>query len=186
MTTSGPPPPVSSGALAGVLTAFAAGAGVCVAVGVYGAVHDGTGVAIEVAPFSSFLTFKVWLTTVVGALAILQVVSAAMVYGGLPGNGRLAGVVHRWSGRIAVLISVPVAAHCLYAFGFQYGSARGLVHSVLGTFLYGVFTTKMLVLTRDDSPGWVLPVVGGGLFAAIAGLWLTSSLWFFTSVGVTL
>ena len=32
-------------------------------------------------------------------------------------------------------------------------------------------------------PGWALPVVGGLLFACLVGLWLTSSLWFFTNVG---
>jgi hypothetical protein len=30
-------------------------------------------------------------------------------------------------------------------------------------------------------PGWLLPVVGGLTFAALIGVWLTSSLWFMTS-----
>ena len=33
-------------------------------------------------------------------------------------------------------------------------------------------------------PGWALPVFGGLVFTALVGLWLTSSLWFFTTVGV--
>ncbi|GAA3307060.1 DUF6529 family protein [Nonomuraea dietziae] len=53
-----------------------------------------------------------------------------------------------------------------------------LVHSLLGCFFYGVFTAKMLALPRKGLPGWTLPLLGGGLFAALVGLWLTSSLWF--------
>jgi hypothetical protein len=44
---------------------------------------------------------------------------------------------------------------------------------------------KMLVLTRRGVPGWVLPLVGGSAFTALVGIWLTSSLWFFTSRGLT-
>jgi hypothetical protein len=33
-------------------------------------------------------------------------------------------------------------------------------------------------------PGWVLPIAGGLLFAALLGVWHTSALWFFRTVGV--
>jgi hypothetical protein len=33
-------------------------------------------------------------------------------------------------------------------------------------------------------PGWALPLAGGLAFSAVVGLWMTSSLWFFTTVGV--
>ena len=42
----------------------------------------------------------------------------------------------------------------------------------------------MLVLTKRGMAGRVLPLVGGVVFAGLAMLWLTSSLWFFTTVGV--
>ena len=54
--------------------------------------------------------------------------------------------VHRWSGRIAILLTVPVIIHCVYALGFQTYSARVLAHSVLGCFFYGAFVAKMLSL----------------------------------------
>jgi Family of unknown function (DUF6529) len=60
-----------------------------------------------------------------------------------------------------------------------------LIHSVLGCFFYGVFVVKMLLLRKENLPGWVLPVVGGGVLAGLVGLWLSSSLWFFTTFGVT-
>ena len=60
------------------------------------------------------------------------------------------------------------------------------MHSLLGCVLYGAFVVKMLVLTRRDRPRWIVPVVGGVLFAAVVGLWLTSSLWVFTTTGLHL
>ncbi len=109
------------------------------------------------------------------------------MYGRLPGitAPRWTGTLHRWSGRIAVLLTLPVVTHCLYALGFQYGEPRVLVHSVLGCLFYGVFVAKMLVLTRRESPRWSLPVLGSLVFTALVGLWLTSSVWFFTTSGLT-
>jgi Family of unknown function (DUF6529) len=159
------------------------GAAVAVALGVYGRLHDPTGVAVNVAGFSGPQSVKSWLATVAVVLAIVQVLSALAVYGRLPGPS-WSGVLHRWSGRIAVLFTLPVVAHCLYALGFQYGEPRVLVHSMLGCFFFGAFASKMLVLTRNDAPAWLLPVVGGSVFTGLVGLWLTSSLWFFTTFGL--
>ena len=100
------------------------------------------------------------------------------------GAGWLAGL-HRWSGRVAVLLTVPVAVHCLYALGFELGSPRVLAHSLAGCFVYGVFVAKMLVLPRPDAPRWSIPVLGGVLFTALTAVWLTSSLWFFGTSGMT-
>jgi Family of unknown function (DUF6529) len=43
------------------------------------------------------------------------------------------------------------------------------------------FAMKVLGVRIEGLPGWVLPVAGGLVFAALVGLFLTSSLWFFTS-----
>jgi len=91
--------------------------------------------------------------------------------------------VHRWSGRIAVLLTVPVAVHCLYALGFRVDEPRVLVHSLVGCLLYGAFVAKMLLLVRRGLPRWAIPAVGGVLFTAFVAMWLTSSLWVFTTAG---
>jgi hypothetical protein len=44
----------------------------------------------------------------------------------------------------------------------------------------------MLALRSRSVPGWALPVLGGVVLAAVAVLWLTSALWFFTRSGVPL
>jgi hypothetical protein len=163
------------------------GAGVCVTLGVYGRLHHPTGYAVNIAGFSSPLAVKVWLATGATVLALAQLASALVMYGKVP---RIAappwiGTFHRWSGRVAFLLTVPVAVHCLYALGFQGYSVRVLVHSLLGCLFFGVFTVKMLVLTKRGLAGWVLPLFGGLVLTALVGLWLTSALWFFTTVGIT-
>ncbi|MDA0634145.1 DUF6529 family protein [Nonomuraea sp. MCN248] len=164
-----------------LLVPLLAGAVIMVALGVYGRAHTPTGFAVGVAGFSAALPMKVWLTTAAAALAVVQIVSALSMWGRL--GIRIPEGVHRWSGRLAFLLTIPVAFHCLYALGLQYDVPRVMVHSLLGCFFYGVFTTKMLALRKDGTPGWTLPVIGGLAFTALVGLWLTSSFWFFTAVG---
>jgi hypothetical protein len=175
--------PRTAGAVVGVVII---GALVSVALGVYGNVHNPTGIAVSIAGFSSPQTVKVWLATAAMLLALVQIVTAMALYGKLPALSQLSGLdsVHRWSGRIAFLLTVPVAVHCLYAFGFSGFDTRTLAHSVFGCAFFGVFTAKMLVLTKRGIAGWVLPAAGGLVFAVLAGAWATSALWFFQTSGI--
>jgi hypothetical protein len=178
-----------SGNFGRVLLALAIGSLVSVALGVYGSVHDPSGEALNLAGFSDGLHAKAWLASAAFALVIVQLLSALAMWGRLPGvrgGGPVSAKLHRWSGRFAVLISLPVAAHCLYALGFQTFDTRVLLHSLLGCFFYGIFICKMIVLSKDDQKPWVLPVIGGLVFAGLTGLWVTSSLWFFSNVGLHL
>jgi hypothetical protein len=168
-----------------LLALFAVGAAVSVALGVYGNLHEPTGIAVSLAGFSSAQAAKAWLATGAAALAIVQLVTALGVYGKLPlGSGSVVAAVHRWSGRLAFLLAVPVAVHCLYALGFQTYDARTLTHSVVGCFFFGAFAVKMLALPRKGLAGWVLPTLGGLVFTGLVVIWLTSSYWFFVTIGV--
>lgn len=158
---------------------------VSVALGVYGRVHQATFFAFNVAGFSSGTSAKAWVATLAFVLAIVQLVSAMIMYGKLKvAAPPWIGGLHRWSGRLAVLVSVPVAVHCLYALGFQSGQLRALVHSLFGCLFYGAFVAKMLVLSRRSAPGWLLPALGGLVFTGLTVLWLTASVWFFTTQGL--
>ena len=176
---------IRDSSLSAVLVPFAVGSAVAIALGVYGRLHEPTGLAVSIAGFSGTQSVKAWLTTVVFLFALVQLATALAMWGTLPVALPGVSTVHRWSGRVAVLLAVPVMVHCLYALGYQAAAPRVLVHSFLGCFFFGAFTAKMLLLTRRGVPGWALPVIGGLVFAALAGLWLTSSLWFFTTIGVT-
>ncbi|GLW09446.1 hypothetical protein Misp01_45750 [Microtetraspora sp. NBRC 13810] len=172
--------------LAPLLVPLLAGGLVALALGVYGRAHPPAGYAVGLAGFSGALPMKAWLTTGVLLLAFVQLGSALVMYGRLPvAAPPWLGPLHRWSGRAAFVLTIPVAFHCLYALGLRYDDARVLVHSLLGCFFYGVFTAKMLALPKRGLPGWSLPVLGGLVFTSLVGLWLTSSLWFFTTIGVT-
>jgi hypothetical protein len=162
------------------------GALVALALGIYGRLHSPTGIAVNVAGFSSPGTAKSWLATGATLFAVVQVVSALVMYGKIP---RVTapdwiGGLHRWSGRIAFLLAVPVALHCLYALGFQQYNTRVLIHSVLGCLFFGAFTVKMLILPKRGLPGWVLPVVGALVFTLLVVIWLTSAYWFFSTFGI--
>ncbi len=136
--------------------------------------------------FSDPIHLKVWLATAAVVLACFQVVTAAHIYERLHlPIGAAVGTVHRWSGRLAILLTLPVAYHCIFLLGYGDYSTRVQVHSLLGSVIYGAVIVKVLVVRGGSRfPGWVLPLAGGTLFAILLGLWLTSSLWFFQNVGV--
>jgi len=165
----------------------AAGAVVALAIGTYGRTHAPTGSGVETFGFDAVLPMKAWFTTGAFALALVQLASALHLYGRVPLLRHTSPVwlsaVHRWSGTLAFLLTLPVAYHCLWALGFQHADTRQLVHGLLGCAFYGAFTTKMLALRSRHLPRWAVPVLGGGLVTLLTGLWLTSSLWFFTNVG---
>jgi hypothetical protein len=162
------------------------GALVALTLGIYGHLHHPTGVAINIAGFSSPGSVKSWLATGATAFALVQVGSALVMYGKVPRITAPSwiGGLHRWSGRIAFLLAVPVAVHCLYALGFQGYSTRVLVHSLLGCAFFGSFTVKMLILPKRDLPGWMLPALGALVFTALTGVWLSSAYWFFSTFGI--
>ena len=136
--------------------------------------------------FSTPNAFKAWFASAAALFAIVQVLTGARIFGKLTGIVPVppprVNRIHRWSGRIAVLLTLPVAFHCVFILGFQTDNARVLAHSILGSFIYGVFAVKVFFVRDRDHPRWVVPLVGGTLFTVLALLWSTSSLWYFTQV----
>jgi hypothetical protein len=159
---------------------------VALTLGVYGRLHHPTGVVVNIAGFTSAGYVKSWLATVATVFAIVQVISALVMYGKIPRVTAPSwiGMLHQWSGRIAFLVAVPVAVNCLYALGFQTYSTRVLIHSILGCAFFGAFTVKMLILPKRGLPGWALPVAGAAVFIALVAVWFTSAFWFFSTYGI--
>jgi hypothetical protein len=172
-----------------LFAALLLGAGVAVALGVVGRVHEGTYDGLPTFGFSSTATFKAWTATVVVALALVQLVTALWLYGRLPGvrsAPHWLGSAHRATGTLAFVLSLPVAALCLYGFGFapEPFSTRTLVHSLAGCAFYGAFAAKVVLVHTRRLPGWALPVAGGLLLTAVVVAWLTSAVWLFSEVGI--
>lgn len=160
------------------------GAAVSVALGVYANDHTPTNEAPYRLFFSSTINLKVWFATAVVVLAVVQVLLGLRLYGriNVPREAPpWLGDAHRLTGTLAFVISLPVAYQCLWALGFQSTDTRVLVHSIAGCFFYGIFVVKVLAVRVRGLPGWLIPVVGGLTFAALVTIFVTSSLWFFTS-----
>jgi hypothetical protein len=161
------------------------GAAVAIGLGVYGREHQPTGAATLDFGFRTLFAMKVWFATGAGLLALLQLFSALWLWRRLPLGAPPAwlGWVHRGSGTLAFLLTLPVAYHCLYSLGFQDNTTRVLVHSLVGCLFYGAFVTKLIVVRTSRLPGWALPIVGGVLFTMLVAVVLTSAGYTFAETG---
>ena len=109
------------------------------------------------------------------------------MWGRLPGVAASPGwavPLHRWSGVVAFVLTLPVAFQCIWSAGFSNESPRTLIHSLAGCLFYGAFAAKMLSLRLRGLPGWVLPVLGGLLAVLLTVIWFSSAFWYFTRPGV--
>jgi hypothetical protein len=159
--------------------------GAAIACGVYGWAKSitpdyGTGLFGQTG--ADTLPLKSWLATAVLGLALLQVYTAVWLYGRIrrgQARPRRLGTAHRLTGATAIVLSLPIAYHCLFAYGFQDFDSRTLVHSLAGCFIYGAVAAKILVVRWRSLPGWALPVAGGMLVSVVVVLWYTAALWYF-------
>ena len=184
MSAAAPPEPRASaaGALLGVALV---GALVTLTIGLYGNVHDPASDLAITLGFETTIAMKIWLASASLLFAIVQLTSALWMYGRLPvgaAPGWIGGL-HRISGRLAFLLSLPVAYHCLYQLAFQDTTTRVLLHSVFGCLFYGAFAAKVVVVRSTALPGAALPIAGGLVFSILVGTWLTSGLWFINENG---
>jgi hypothetical protein len=135
--------------------------------------------------FTSTIYMKAWLATALVVLGLSQLFSAAWIFRKLPWE-RPAWIpaFHRWTGRAAFLLTLPVAYHCIFLLGFQDATSRTLAHSLLGCAVYGAFAAKVTIVRLHRFPGWVLPTAGGLLFSVLVAVWYTSAVWFFDQAGI--
>lgn len=161
------------------------GAAVALTLGIYANAHSPSSDVTITLGFTNTITMKVWLTTIVLGFALIQFLSALWMYGRLPLGAAPSwlGSVHRISGRLAFLVSLPVAFACLYQLGFQHTSARVLIHSILGCLFYGAFAAKVLIVRSRNLPGSVLPLAGGLVFVLLVYIWLLTVLWYVDQSG---
>jgi mono/diheme cytochrome c family protein len=130
--------------------------------------------------FEDPIHLKAGFATAVVVLACLQLVTAAWIFRKLPwSKPAWVNPVHRWSGRLAFVLTLPVAYHCIFKLGFQDPSTRVLAHSLFGCAVYGAFASKVTIVRLHNFPRFVLPVAGGLLFAVLVGVWWTSAVWLY-------
>jgi len=164
-----------------LLVPLGAGALVSLGLGVLGRTHEPTyGSIFGARTFSETIWIKYELTLVVLTLALVQLLTALWMYGKLGVRApSWAGTLHRITGLLAVLTSVPVAYQCLWYAGFATTNTRVLAHSLFGCVFYGAFVAKVLTLHSRKVPGWALPWVAGLLFAALVGVGVTGAIGYY-------
>ena len=127
------------------------------------------------------IALKAQLATAVLALAALQLLLVAWMY--LPGVGpapRAVPQAYRITGFAAFALTVPVAVHCLFAYGVQLTGARVAIHSVAAApDRRAAFAAKVLIVRSGQFPRWSLPLAGGGLIVVITVVWYTAALWYY-------
>ncbi|HEX5713993.1 MAG TPA: DUF6529 family protein [Solirubrobacterales bacterium] len=117
---------------------------------------------------------KVVLATVVLALAIYQLLLAAVAYGWLRLPFLEAGTAswtHRASGDAIVVLTILVATACLSYYGFEEGGA----HALFGTILLGVLALKVFVVRVGGRLSRLLPLLGVSVLALFGLTWWTSA-----------
>ena len=131
--------------------------------------------------FSDPLHLKAAFATAAVALACFQLLTAAWIFRKLPWpKPAWVNPVHRWSGRLAFVCTLPVVYHCIFKLGFRSPDTRVLAHSLLGCAVYGAFAAKVTVVRLHRFPRPVLPLAGGLLFAVLIGVWYTSAVWLYS------
>lgn len=117
---------------------------------------------------------KVVLATVILALALYQLLLAAVAYGWVRLPFLSAGAAswtHRASGDAILVLTLVVAVMCVSFYGFEEGGAHALAACVL----LGLLAVKVLAVRLGGRLGRLLPIVGISVLCAFAVTWLTSA-----------
>ena len=128
------------------------------------------------------MRLKAQLATVILGLAAVQLLLALWMYRRLPGLPAASAAVsrtHRVIGALLFLATIPIAVHCIRAYGLELTPVRAAIHSLSACFFYGAFTAKVLSVRLARLPGWLVPLIGGTLVVSVVVIWYSSALWFF-------
>lgn len=117
---------------------------------------------------------KVVLATVVAALAVYQLVLAAVSYGKVRPRVLESGPAtwaHRAVGDTLLVLAVLVAVACIAYYGWEEGGA----HAVFGCLVLGALAAKVLAVRIGGSSSPLLPWIGIALFGLLIATWWTSA-----------
>lgn len=117
---------------------------------------------------------KVMLATVVVALAVYQLVLAAVSYGKVRPRFLESGPAtwtHRATGDTILVLAVLVAMACIGFYGWEEGGA----HAIFGCLVLAALALKVLAVRIGGSSSPLLPWIGIALFGLFVATWWTSA-----------
>ena len=117
---------------------------------------------------------KVVLATVIVALAVYQLVLAAVSYGKVRPRFLESGPAtwaHRAIGDTVIVLAVLVALACISFYGWEEGGA----HAIFGCLVLGALALKVLAVRIGGSSSPLLPWIGIALFGLFIATWWTSA-----------
>lgn len=117
---------------------------------------------------------KVALASVIVALAVYQLVLAAVSYGKVRLRFLESGPAtwaHRATGDTVLVLAVLIAVACISFYGFEEGGA----HAIFGCLVLAALALKVLAVRVGGSSSPLLPWLGATLFVLFTATWLTSA-----------
>jgi hypothetical protein len=123
------------------------------------------------------LAWKASVASLIVVLAALQVALAGRFWAerGLPIAPTTAATVHRWNGRVLLVLSLLLGYVCLLTQAGPTDPLRILLHSIFGGTLFVLLGVKLAVLHVVRGRRAWLPTVGVALFANYVVLWFLSA-----------
>ncbi len=129
------------------------------------------------------LNQKSLLATVVLAIAFVQLVLMAFGRGWIGGSPprvrRRLIKFHRFEGYVTFLIILWIAYNCVFNVGVSLGTARIVVHGLLGITVIGLVLSKISIAEGMRRYYERLPLLGFTLLGAVISIWVVSAGWYF-------
>jgi hypothetical protein len=130
------------------------------------------------------IAIKALGSTVVAALAVAQLYTMESVMGHLPrGTFKMKTMmrVHRYGGRIAIVLAALIAYFCITDVGAPTSPARVVIHAVFGATAFTLLGIKFaLIRFRPEIAYNAAPWIGRIVAVCFVVIWITSGLAWFT------
>ncbi|MEX2548059.1 MAG: DUF6529 family protein [Chloroflexota bacterium] len=123
-------------------------------------------------------------STVVVLLTFSQFYTMESVLGHLPrGRIKMRSMmrVHRWGGRIAIVLAAVIAYYCMTDIGAPREPFRVVVHAVAGSTAFALLGVKFALIRWKPSLAYdTAPWIGRIVAVCFVAIWVTSGLAYFT------
>jgi hypothetical protein len=127
---------------------------------------------------------KAWGSTVVAVLAVSQTWSMEAAMGHLPRGTtsmRTLMRLHRWGGRIAIVLAALVAIFCMVDRGAPSEPSRVAIHVFFAATAFAALAVKLLLIRFRPALAYdVAPWLGRYIAFAFVVVWVSSGLAYFT------